>query len=494
MNKNFFPAGSFTAEQAGVACGVSVNAPVRAPGKVHGDMRGCVCCAASGDMPGSASGHILTDAPPHVSTSAPAAGWPVWPGLVRLKWLRCSLACTAAVNVLFSPAPASAASGESFSSVIKDPEKLLSFLATTGGRSLLVFLFFLCIVLILRYLLGPGGKLRDPQWDKLNNREREHTRIERNIKIFGSRLEELAPELEEEIEKFKAYAAEFLNGEAGHDAMYLLKQEHSLNVLGHALSIAAQEEEFLPESWRQYKPEQGRAVSAGPGERLPAAQPIAEPDRILLLSALYHDIGRFEQLRRFNTFRDADSVNHAELGASLLEELVAAETRDNGEPGGPGPRFMAAEPEENRALVRLVVLAHNRFALPEDMPAQLTAISHAVRDADKLDILRVMAAELAPGHTPDPTVALDMEDEPEKYTPSVLDAALAKEQVKYSEMRYVNDFRLLLCSWLDNMVFPSSRRILAKNGHLEGIMNGLPDTPGTRQLIDRLKAELVDCR
>ncbi|MBQ5346351.1 MAG: HD domain-containing protein, partial [Acidaminococcaceae bacterium] len=31
------------------------------------------------------------------------------------------------------------------------------------------------------------------------------------------------------------------------------------------------------------------------------------------LLGMLHDIGRFEQLRRFHTFRDALSVNHAEL-------------------------------------------------------------------------------------------------------------------------------------------------------------------------------------
>ena len=33
---------------------------------------------------------------------------------------------------------------------------------------------------------------------------------------------------------------------------------------------------------------------------------------------LLHDIGRFEQIRRYGTFADGQSVDHAELGADIL--------------------------------------------------------------------------------------------------------------------------------------------------------------------------------
>nr|MCR4902705.1 HD domain-containing protein [Butyrivibrio sp.] len=36
------------------------------------------------------------------------------------------------------------------------------------------------------------------------------------------------------------------------------------------------------------------------------------------LLGMLHDIGRFEQLRRYNTFIDAVSVNHAALSADIL--------------------------------------------------------------------------------------------------------------------------------------------------------------------------------
>mgnify|MGYP000398611567 CR=1 FL=1 len=38
---------------------------------------------------------------------------------------------------------------------------------------------------------------------------------------------------------------------------------------------------------------------------------------------LLHDIGRFEQLRRWDTFSDARSTNHAKLGAEVLFSQLA---------------------------------------------------------------------------------------------------------------------------------------------------------------------------
>ena len=49
------------------------------------------------------------------------------------------------------------------------------------------------------------------------------------------------------------------------------------------------------------------------------------------LSGMLHDVGRFEQVRRYNTFSDSRSEDHAELGADLLfgeEKLILGYTDD----------------------------------------------------------------------------------------------------------------------------------------------------------------------
>jgi hypothetical protein len=261
--------------------------------------------------------------------------------------------------------------------------------------------------------------------------------ISTTAKNYQQRLEFLRPLLNKERELFNDYVKKFLTGRTEQDYLYLLKQEHSQHVLSHALDIAANEKIFHPAHLKNS---------------------VADADRILLLSALYHDIGRFMQLKRYNTFNDAQSVNHARLGAKLLY--------DTG--------FLTEESPQNRAYIRLAVLMHNRYALPEHLHKAVQPICQALRDADKLDIIRILCAEFAPGHTPDPTVALDLEDSPKVYGKHCVETILQHRQIMYNDMHYINDFKLLLCSLFYSLVFDTSRTILARSGLLEQILAGLP--------------------
>ena len=56
-------------------------------------------------------------------------------------------------------------------------------------------------------------------------------------------------------------------------------------------------------------------------ERIARTVPGADTDLAWLMGML-HDIGRFEQVRRYGTFMDAKSVDHAAFGADLLLLLV----------------------------------------------------------------------------------------------------------------------------------------------------------------------------
>ncbi|MBO5939770.1 MAG: HD domain-containing protein, partial [Kiritimatiellae bacterium] len=44
----------------------------------------------------------------------------------------------------------------------------------------------------------------------------------------------------------------------------------------------------------------------------------AETAEVCELAALLHDTGRYEQLRRYNTFRDSDSIDHAVFSYDIV--------------------------------------------------------------------------------------------------------------------------------------------------------------------------------
>ncbi len=95
---------------------------------------------------------------------------------------------------------------------------------------------------------------------------------------------------------------------------------------------------------------------------------------------LLHDIGRFEQVRRYQTFIDSVSVDHAEFGADLLfrEGLIK--------------EFHAEDLSEKAlSLLETAIRLHNKLDLPENLEERTGLFCNLIRDADKADIFRVIA-------------------------------------------------------------------------------------------------------
>lgn len=305
-----------------------------------------------------------------------------------------------------------------------------------------VIVFFALIIWLLRFLYGPKGKFRDPQWDRWN----EEARLKLEAELDAKADEALAG-------RFEAYGRSYFTGEETHDFHLRLKMEHTANVLAHAREIAASEADFSPEG-------HGR-----------------EAARALTLAALFHDVGRFEQYERYKTFADSLSCNHGGLGASIV--------RKEG--------FLEYESPEIRRLAILAVALHNRFGVPPRLSAKPRAVLEALRDADKLDILRVMAGYLGPEPQDDGVVLMHLADEPERYSPPVLEALMQGRSALYGDMRYYNDFRLLLCTWLGELRYAASLRLAKRQGHMDRIIEGLGGVPEAQALARaRVAAVLGD--
>lgn len=118
------------------------------------------------------------------------------------------------------------------------------------------------------------------------------------------------------------------------------------------------------------------------------------------LCGLLHDIGRFEQLRHWDTFNDARSCAHAALGRYILEGPVEGcrgkrlwrvddATVIDLYPGGDLASF-TRDAEWAPVIVRAVGL-HSDLSLPDDLTPRERLFCAIVRDADKIDILRVFS-------------------------------------------------------------------------------------------------------
>ncbi len=248
---------------------------------------------------------------------------------------------------------------------------------------------------------------------------------------------------------FAAYAQSFCaSAPTTKRAMLELKIEHTQYVVKH-MRLLVQEEEVLKKH--------GRAC---------------------LLAALYHDIGRFEQFSRYGTFKDAHSINHATLGAQILKQQ----------------NILAQETSQIRHYVLAAVAMHNRFALPTGLAPELAAIALAVRDADKLDILRVMAAHFALPDKGESAVTFYAKDEPLCWSEKIVHDVLQNRLASYDDIVYVNDFKILLGSWVHDITYTTSKDILIRSGYLEQILQDIPQNSLVQQAKAHVFTLLQKCK
>ena len=97
---------------------------------------------------------------------------------------------------------------------------------------------------------------------------------------------------------------------------------------------------------------------------------------------LLHDIGRFEQLTQYGTFKDAESVDHAELGADILFKDGLIESF----PYSSLNRITIEDARIAETAIRL----HNKLSLPGRLDETTALYCKILRDADKADIFRVL--------------------------------------------------------------------------------------------------------
>ena len=63
--------------------------------------------------------------------------------------------------------------------------------------------------------------------------------------------------------------------------------------------------------------------------------------------------------------------------------------------------------------------------------------------------------------------------------------------VNYQEMVWVNDFKLLLCSWIYDLNYPVSRRVVRERGYLEELLGYLPQNSEFKRLGEQLREDLA---
>lgn len=208
-------------------------------------------------------------------------------------------------------------------------------------------------------------------------------------------------------------------------------------------------------------------------ERIARTLPLDAQDIDLAwLCGLLHDVGRFEQLRRYGTFNDAQSIDHALCSVQVLFEKgrIREYLDDDGCDG----------------LLRMAVRHHSAYRLPADLDARTRLFCDLLRDADKIDILRVNVETPMEEIYNVSTQALRQSP----VSPAVLDAFYGHHCVLRTLKRHPADNAVGHASLVYELVWPESLRIVAEQGWLWRLLDLRTENPDTAAAFAAMREHL----
>lgn len=196
------------------------------------------------------------------------------------------------------------------------------------------------------------------------------------------------------------------------------------------------------------------------------------------LCGMLHDIGRFEQVRKFNTFTDSVSVDHAEFGVDLLfkDRLI--------------DEFDLILSQRELLILEHSIRYHSVYRLPEELSEEETKYCNVLRDADKVDIFRVNCDTQFEDIYNVTTKDLRQSDISEKVKQCFLNRTAVLKKWKITPADYVAS---LVCMVFE-LVYPISWKVAKEQGYVDKILEFESDNTDTVGWFQFMKENIWDAQ
>ena len=194
-------------------------------------------------------------------------------------------------------------------------------------------------------------------------------------------------------------------------------------------------------------------------------------EKATMLAAVFHDIGRFPQIAQYNTLNDAVSADHAQVAVDVLKEK----------------NLLSKWNEGLQEVVYRIILLHNRFELPASLADQELLLARVLRDADKLDIFKVLTDYYSRKNNP-PNHMLTWElPKSSQISQGVVKEVLSGKLVSKKEVKNESDVKIMQMSWIYDINFKYTIGLIFRNRYMEKIYDSLPKNDQVIEIYRKLK-------
>lgn len=176
---------------------------------------------------------------------------------------------------------------------------------------------------------------------------------------------------------------------------------------------------------------------------------------------LLHDIGRFEQIKKLDTFKDDESFDHADYGVKYLFEEKNIR------------KYI--ETDIYDLVIATAILYHNKKELPDYLSEDEELYTKMVRDCDKIDIFK--------------QVALLEQDEfnKEELTDEVLKDFKNGKLVNNEDIKTKTDYTVSLFSFIYDFNYNESLDLLVYKDNFEFYLSMIDVDSKSEELFNELK-------
>lgn len=236
-------------------------------------------------------------------------------------------------------------------------------------------------------------------------------------------------------------------------------------------------------------------------ERIARSLGLGDDDTNLAwLIGMLHDIGRFEQLKNYGTFSDAESIDHAHYGVELLFEdgIIEKFVGENAAKDLKGTKDLKeiavkSESEEKETkeiseldILRTAIWNHSAYRVEEGLTDRVKMFCNIIRDADKIDILKV-------NYDVTLEVIYDVTTEELKnsgVTDEVMKAFMEHHAVLRSLKKTPIDNLVGHAALVFELIYNESFKIVKEQGYIEKMLSYVSDNQDTVKKFEIMRNDM----
>ncbi|NCN64935.1 MAG: HD domain-containing protein [Candidatus Altiarchaeum hamiconexum] len=192
--------------------------------------------------------------------------------------------------------------------------------------------------------------------------------------------------------------------------------------------------------------------------------------------ALFHDIGRFEQLKHYKTFLDRNSESHSEIALRVLNKEGVINRID----------------EKEREILITAIKFHNVREIPEISDEKTLFFCKLIRDADKIDIFKVWIDYFNHKSVYDPSYGMDLSIS-QGYSDNIISDIFANKMSPLEKVKTYNDIKLLLLTWIYDINFDASLNLILCRGYIQKIFKILPKNEEMKKVREHINLDTSQC-